>query len=54
VKAAAVAEVPTGDVPAMGLILAADIGDEQEQVGKRGAGRWTRSRRALIVWDGWA
>jgi hypothetical protein len=46
VKAAAVAEVPSGNVPDMGLILAADIGDEQEQVGKRGAGRRTRSRPA--------
>jgi hypothetical protein len=46
VKAAAVAEVPTGDVPAMGLILAADVGDEREQVGRRGAGRRIRSRPA--------
>jgi hypothetical protein len=46
VKAAAVAEVPSGDVPAMGLILAADVGDEREQAGRRGAGRRTRSRPA--------
>jgi hypothetical protein len=46
VKAAAVAEVPTGDVPAMGLILAADVGDERGRVGRRGAGRRTRSRPA--------
>jgi hypothetical protein len=46
VKAAAVAEVPAGDDPAMGLILAADIGDERERVGRRGAGRRTRSRPA--------
>jgi hypothetical protein len=46
VKAAAVAEVPSGNVPDMGLILAADVGDEREQAGRRGAGRRTRSRPA--------
>jgi hypothetical protein len=43
VKVAAVAEVPSGNVPDMGLILAADVGDEREQVGRRGARRRTRS-----------
>jgi hypothetical protein len=46
VKAAAIAEVPSVDIPAMGLILAADVGDEREQVDRRGAGRRTRSRSA--------
>jgi hypothetical protein len=46
VKAAAFAEVPSGNVPDMGLILAAEVGDEREQVGRRGAGRRTRSRPA--------
>jgi hypothetical protein len=46
VKVVAVVGVPSKDVPAMGLILAADVGDEQEQVDKRGARRRTRSRSA--------
>jgi hypothetical protein len=46
VKVAAVASVPSEDVPAMELILAADVGDERERASRRGAGRWTRSRPA--------
>jgi hypothetical protein len=46
VKVAAVASVPSEDVPAMELILAADVGDERERASRRGAGRRTRSRPA--------
>jgi hypothetical protein len=43
-KAAVTSEVPSEDIPAMQLFLAADVGDGRERVGRRGAGRWTRSR----------
>jgi hypothetical protein len=46
VKVAAVASVPSEDVPTMELILAADVGDERERASRRGAGRRTRSRPA--------
>jgi hypothetical protein len=44
VKVAAVAGVPSEDVPAVELILAADVGDERDQADKRGTRRRTRSR----------
>ncbi len=46
VKVAAVAGVPSEDVPAMELILAADVRDERERPPQAALGR--RKRRSLV------